>query len=63
MSIVETSITNAQWDDLKIEFKGKDTKVYFRGREIKKIVNIEIKAHEVILTHALLKETYETLFE
>ena len=42
MSIVTTSITNAQWNDLKIEFKGKDTKVYFKDKEIKKIINMDI---------------------
>ena len=61
MSIVTTSITNAQWNDLKIEFKGKDTKVYFKGKEIKKIMSITINACEVILEHALLDDTYDIL--
>ena len=61
MSIVTTAITALDWSKLDFDFSKDYPRIYYNGREIKKISNIEIHRCEVIIEHALLEETYDIL--
>lgn len=61
MSIVKTSITNLQWKDVKIDFSGEYPKVYYKDKEIKKVVSLSLNRCEVVIEHALLEDTYDIL--